>query len=67
MGSSYRIKLARSGNSADWVQYRINPPYVYNVFLKDQGRYGYLMPPHYIVESGEETFEFMKTIAAALY
>ncbi|TMW39175.1 hypothetical protein DOY81_015745, partial [Sarcophaga bullata] len=48
VGSSYRLKLARAGNSADWVQYHINPQYVYNVFLKDQGRYGYLMPPHYI-------------------
>ncbi|KAI8121662.1 Carboxypeptidase B [Lucilia cuprina] len=66
VGSSYRLKLARAGNSADWVQYHINPQYVYNVFLKDQGRYGYLMPPHYIVESGEEAYEFMKTIALAL-
>ncbi|XP_012162323.1 carboxypeptidase B [Ceratitis capitata] len=66
VGTSYRLKLARAGNSADWVQQRINPQYVYNVFLKDQGRYGYLMPPHYIVESGEEVYEFMKTIAAAL-
>ncbi|XP_018788039.1 PREDICTED: carboxypeptidase B isoform X1 [Bactrocera latifrons] len=66
VGTSYRLKLARAGNSADWVQQRINPQYVYNVFLKDQGRYGYLMPPHYIVESGEEVYEFMKTIATAL-
>ncbi|XP_036343954.1 carboxypeptidase B [Rhagoletis pomonella] len=66
IGTSYRLKLARAGNSADWVQQRINPQYVYNVFLKDQGRYGYLMPPHYIVESGEEAYEFMKTVAAAL-
>ncbi|XP_050328005.1 carboxypeptidase B [Bactrocera neohumeralis] len=66
VGTSYRLKLARAGNSADWVQQRVNPQYVYNVFLKDQGRYGYLMPPHYIVESGEEVYEFMKTIAAAL-
>lgn len=58
--------MARAGNSADWVQFYINPQYVYNVFLKDQGRYGYLMPPHYIVESGEEVFEFMKTVATAL-
>ncbi|XP_014103674.3 carboxypeptidase B [Bactrocera oleae] len=66
VGTSYRLKLARAGNSVDWVQQRINPQYVYNVFLKDQGRYGYLMPPHYIVESGEEAYEFMRTIAAAL-
>ncbi|XP_075155594.1 carboxypeptidase O [Haematobia irritans] len=67
VGSSYRLKLARAGNSADWVQHRINPHFVYNVFLKDQGRYGYLMPPNYIVESGEEVYEFMRTIALALY
>lgn len=67
VGSSYRLKLSRSGNSADWVQNRINPQFVYTVFLKDQGRYGYLMPPSYIVEAGEEAFEFLKTIATALY
>ncbi|KAI8034034.1 hypothetical protein M5D96_013194, partial [Drosophila gunungcola] len=62
-GTSYRQKLARPGNSADWVQDRIGPQMVFNMFLKDQGRYGYLLPPHYIVESGEEVFEFMRTIA----
>ncbi|XP_017869632.1 PREDICTED: carboxypeptidase B [Drosophila arizonae] len=66
MGSSYRQKLARSGNAADWVQQHIEPQFVYNVFLKDQGRYGYLMPPHYILESGEEVYEFLKTIAQQL-
>lgn len=66
MGSSYRQKLARAGNAADWVQERIGPQFVYNVFLKDQGRYGYLMPPHYIPESGEEAYEFLRTIAQQL-
>ncbi|XP_051858883.1 carboxypeptidase B [Drosophila albomicans] len=66
LGSSYRQKLARPGNSADWVQDRIEPHFVYNVFLKDQGRYGYLMPPQYILESGEEAFEFLRTIAQQL-
>ncbi|BFG02956.1 carboxypeptidase O [Drosophila madeirensis] len=65
-GTSYRQKLARPGNSADWVQDRIEPQFVYNLFLKDQGRYGYLMPPHYIVESGEEVYEFLRTIAQQL-
>ncbi|XP_002025485.2 zinc carboxypeptidase A 1 [Drosophila persimilis] len=65
-GTSYRQKLARPGNSADWVQDRIEPQFVYNVFLKDQGRYGYLMPPHYIVESGEEVYDFLRTIAQQL-
>ncbi|XP_034123483.1 carboxypeptidase O [Drosophila guanche] len=65
-GTSYRQKLARPGNSADWVQDRIEPQFVYNLFLKDQGRYGYLMPPHYIVESGEEVFEFLRTVAQQL-
>ncbi|XP_017133225.1 carboxypeptidase A5 isoform X1 [Drosophila elegans] len=65
-GTSYRQKLARPGNSADWVQDRIGPQMVFNMFLKDQGRYGYLLPPHYIVESGEEVFEFMRTIAQQL-
>ncbi|ALC48901.1 CG42264, partial [Drosophila busckii] len=66
MGTSYTQKMARAGNSADWVQQRINPQFVYNVFLKDLGRYGYLMPPHYILESGEEAFEFLRTIAEQL-
>ncbi|XP_032308592.1 carboxypeptidase B [Drosophila ananassae] len=65
-GTSYRQKLARPGNSADWVQDQIAPQLVFNLFLKDQGRYGYLMPPHYIVESGEEVFEFLRVIAQQL-
>lgn len=65
-GTSYRQKLARPGNSADWVQDRIGPQLVFNMFLKDQGRYGYLLPPHYIVESGEEVFEFLRIIAQQL-
>ncbi|XP_043071887.1 carboxypeptidase B [Drosophila grimshawi] len=66
MGTSFKQKLARGGNAADWVQHRIQPQFVYNVFLKDQGRYGYLMPPHYILESGEEAFEFLRTVAQQL-
>ncbi|XP_043063298.1 carboxypeptidase A5 [Drosophila ficusphila] len=65
-GTSYRQKLARPGNSADWVHDRLGPQMVFNLFLKDQGRYGYLLPPHYIVESGEEVFEFLRTIAQQL-
>ncbi|XP_043066118.1 carboxypeptidase B2 [Drosophila bipectinata] len=65
-GTSYRQKLARPGNSADWIQDQIGPQLVFNMFLKDQGRYGYLMPPHYIVESGEEVFEFLRVIAQQL-
>ncbi|KAH8265695.1 hypothetical protein KR038_005105 [Drosophila bunnanda] len=65
-GTSYRQKLARPGNSADWVQDRVGGQLVFDMFLKDQGRYGYLMPPHYIVESGEEVFEFLRIIAQQL-
>ena len=51
-----------SGNSVDWAYGKLRVPYAYAVELPDLGRYGFLMPPRYIIPTGEETLEAIKVI-----
>ena len=51
-----------SGNSVDWAHGKLRIPYAYAVELPDMGHYGFLMPPRYIIPTGEETVEAIKVI-----
>lgn len=52
-----------SGSSADWALDSANIIYSYGVELRDQGQYGFLLPPDQIIPSGKETFEAIKALA----
>lgn len=41
-------------------------PYVYTIELRDEGSYGFLLPPDQILETGEETWEGVKAMMAAI-
>ncbi|KAK4881665.1 hypothetical protein RN001_004984 [Aquatica leii] len=58
VGNIPEIMYVASGGSGDWVlgAYR-NVRYAYTFELRDQGRYGFLLPPNQIIPTGEETFD----------
>ncbi|KYN04252.1 Zinc carboxypeptidase A 1 [Cyphomyrmex costatus] len=46
-----------SGGSMDWVKGNYGTPITYTYELRDQGRYGFLLPPNQIIPTGEETMD----------
>ncbi|KAJ3352706.1 Carboxypeptidase A4 [Entophlyctis luteolus] len=56
VGSICNIIYQASGSSVDWTYDHANVTFSYGVELRDQGLYGFLLPPKQIVLSGEETF-----------
>jgi hypothetical protein len=57
------FKDPASGSSADWTYDSAKIVYSYGVELRDQGQYGFLLPPDQIIPSGLETFEAIKALA----
>ncbi|XP_022105122.1 carboxypeptidase B-like [Acanthaster planci] len=62
VGSIANVIYQASGNSVDWARGKLRIPYAYAVELPDVGRYGFLMPPRYIIPTGEETLEAVKVM-----
>ncbi|KAH6563800.1 hypothetical protein BASA50_004513 [Batrachochytrium salamandrivorans] len=56
VGQICQVIYQASGSSVDHVYARANVTYSFAVELRDTGRYGFVLPPRYIVPSGEETF-----------
>ncbi|RMZ93180.1 carboxypeptidase A2 [Brachionus plicatilis] len=52
-----------SGSSVDWTYDTAKILYSYAVELRDQGQYGFMLPPDQIIPSGLETFEAMKALS----
>ncbi|KAK8397432.1 hypothetical protein O3P69_004876 [Scylla paramamosain] len=63
IGSSTNTIYAAAGGSDDWAKGVGGVKYAYTVELRDQGYYGFLLPPSKIIPSGEETFEALKVVA----
>ena len=55
-----------SGTSRDWAAGMMSIPYVYTIELRDEGSFGFLLPPDQILETGVETWEGVKTMMAAI-
>ncbi|KAI9334732.1 hypothetical protein BDR26DRAFT_866669 [Obelidium mucronatum] len=55
VGSICKIIYQASGSSVDWAYEAANVTFSYALELRDQGLYGFLLPPKQIVPSGEET------------
>nr|KAJ3415597.1 carbamoyl-phosphate synthase (glutamine-hydrolyzing) cpa2 [Polyrhizophydium stewartii] len=62
VGPICEVIYQASGSSVDHVYAMSNVTYAYAVELRDTGRYGFLLPPKYIVPSGEETFAAVKAM-----
>ncbi len=47
----------------DYAHGELGIPYSYSTELRDEGIYGFLLPPEYIVETGEENWAMHKMVA----
>ena len=56
-----------SGVSCDWVHDEIGVTFSYILELRDQGRYGFLLPPEQILPTGEETYAGIVGLVKAIY
>ncbi|KAI8910222.1 hypothetical protein EDD86DRAFT_225637 [Gorgonomyces haynaldii] len=57
VGPICKVIYQASGSSIDWAYALGNVSYPYAVELRDTGKYGFLLPPKYIIPSGEETYQ----------
>jgi hypothetical protein len=62
-GTSTNIIYAASGASDDWAYGVLGVPFVYTLELRDQGRYGFVLPADQIIPTGEETWAGIKAAA----
>ena len=51
-----------AGGSEDWTYGELGVKYSFSVELRDEGRYGFLLPPRQIIPTGKETFEGLKAL-----
>jgi carboxypeptidase A1 len=51
-----------TGSSIDWTKSKLNVPYNFVWELRDQGRYGFLLPADQIVPTALETLDSIITI-----
>ncbi|XP_060601871.1 carboxypeptidase B-like [Ruditapes philippinarum] len=52
-----------SGLGVDWVYGKLGAKFAYDVQLRDDGKYGFLLPDDQIIPSGKETLEALKALA----
>ena len=52
-----------SGGSIDWAYGTAGIPYSFGLELRDDGTYGFLLPPSQIIPTGEEIMAFHVSIA----
>ena len=55
-----------SGGSCDYIYDTCGVPCTYGMELRDEGQYGFLLPPEQIIPVGEEIFAYHKEIAYAI-
>lgn len=48
---------AHSGASIDWVKNTLNVSLVFQFELRDEGQYGFFLPPTNIIPTGEEVLD----------
>ncbi|XP_018394061.1 PREDICTED: zinc carboxypeptidase-like [Cyphomyrmex costatus] len=57
VGSIAETIYLASGNTVDWIKGMYNKSIIYIYELRDQGQYGFLLPPEQIIPTGEETLD----------
>ncbi|KAJ7377900.1 corticosteroid- binding protein [Desmophyllum pertusum] len=71
-GTSYRVGPSsviiyeNSGATKDWAYGVLGVRYAFALELRDQGRYGFMLPANQITPTGIETFAAIKAMGAAL-
>jgi len=66
VGSVTEILSPGAGGSDDWAKGSGVFKYSYTLEVRDQGRYGFILPPEQIIPTAEETFEAIKVFARFL-
>lgn len=56
VGPSASMLYTASGTASDWAYEKAGVKYSYTIELRDTGAYGFLLPRHQIIPTGEETF-----------
>lgn len=70
-GKSYRVGPAANtlypaaGGSDDWAKGVVGMKYSYTIELRDQGRYGFILPASFIQPTAKEALAATKVIAEA--
>ncbi|SGY13991.1 BQ5605_C010g06019 [Microbotryum silenes-dioicae] len=64
VGSVCEVSLTAPGGSLDWSYQTAGIRWSFSIELRDQGVFGFLLPPSQIRASGEETAEAFKDLAA---
>ena len=57
----YKIFIV--GGADDWAKGVAKIKYTYTIELRDQGRYGFLLPAQFISPTAKEAFAAIKTIS----
>lgn len=66
VGPSSIIIYENSGSTKDWAYGVLGVRYAFALELRDQGRYGFLLPANQIMPTGRETFAAIKAMAKEL-
>ncbi|XP_031621115.1 carboxypeptidase B-like [Contarinia nasturtii] len=62
VGNSADLLYAAAGGSDDWGK-SVGIKYSYTIELRDKGRYGFVLPPKYILATAKEAHAFVFTFA----
>ena len=66
LNNGFLFSDENSGGTKDWVYKTLGTTYTFALELRDQGRYGFLLPTNQIMPTGMETFAAIKAMAAAI-
>lgn len=66
VGNSAALLYAASGGSDDWAKGIAKIKYAYTIELRDNGRYGFILPASHIKPTGKEAYAAIKAIAKEL-
>jgi carboxypeptidase A1 len=66
VGPICEIIYQASGSSVDWALDVVGVPFAYAVELRDTGKYGFMLPPKFIIPSGEEILAGILAMSLAL-
>ncbi|XP_044759435.1 carboxypeptidase B-like isoform X2 [Coccinella septempunctata] len=64
LGSSGRLLYPASGGSDDWAKGKMGIKYSYTLELRDNGRYGFVLPATYIQPTAKEAYAAVRAIVS---
>ncbi|KAL3273900.1 hypothetical protein HHI36_015324 [Cryptolaemus montrouzieri] len=64
LGSSGKLLYPATGGSDDWAKGTMGIKYAYTLELRDNGRYGFVLPAHYIQPTAAEAYAAVRAIVS---